>query len=120
MPTSIHIDELILHDFDLPESHSITFERALTAELSRLLGAGNLPTASFAAPRLSVTLPRSPASPMALGKQAATSGASLFTRTDSDGSPVERTPRSVPPGPGGPGYGSPSPTVHPHGGAANP
>lgn len=82
MPHTIHIDELILHDFDLPESHGITFERALQAELTRLLGTGGLPTESFSAPRMNITLPSGPASPMALGAQAATSVASLVSRGD--------------------------------------
>ena len=83
MSTQIHIDELILHDFDLPESHSITFERALTAELTRLLSTtaeAQLPSQSFAAPHLTVHLPTGPATPMALGTQAAASVAALLPR----------------------------------------
>ncbi len=80
MPHQIHIDELILHDFDLPESQGITFERALSSELSRLLGSSELPSGSFAAPQMTVTLPTtSSASPMTLGTQAAGSVASLLT-----------------------------------------
>ncbi len=85
MSTQIHIDELILHDFALPESHSITFERALTAELTRLLsasGEGQLPRQTFAAPHLTVHLPSGSATPMALGTQAAASVAALLPGTE--------------------------------------
>ena len=85
MPIQIHIDELILHDFDLPESHGITFERALTSELGRLLATSDLPATSFAAPQLSLPLTPGPASPMSLGTQAAGAIASL-------GSPCEGSP----------------------------
>lgn len=81
MPHQIHINELILHDFDLPESQGVAFQRALSAELERLLGSGELPRESSAVPHMAITLPcraNQITSSMSLGAQAATSVASLL------------------------------------------